>query len=113
MTLLLFIAPAFLAAMLAFALTPIARKLALRVGAMDEPGPRKIHTTPTPWLGGLAVVFSAGLVFSAISILAPPKAHTLHPESMFGIALGILPIVIVSLFDDIRPKRAIIKFAAH
>jgi len=48
MTLLLFILPALLAAAIAYALTPAARRLALAIGAVDEPGPRKIHSVPTP-----------------------------------------------------------------
>ena len=113
MTLLLFVAPAIVAALLAYGLTPVARRLAFRVGAVDEPGPRKIHAAPTPRLGGLAVVFSAAIVFSIVSALAPPKAHALPPDLLFGVALGLLPIAIISFFDDIRPKRAIVKFGVH
>ena len=31
------------------------RALALRVGMVDLPGPRKVHLTPIPLLGGLAM----------------------------------------------------------
>ena len=37
------------------ALTPLAKKIAVRVGAVDYPSKRRINTKPTPRLGGLAV----------------------------------------------------------
>src|SRR5437660_10461789 len=36
-------------------LTVPVRQLALRVGMVDHPGPRKVHLTPIPLLGGLAM----------------------------------------------------------
>jgi UDP-N-acetylmuramyl pentapeptide phosphotransferase/UDP-N-acetylglucosamine-1-phosphate transferase len=50
MTPAVFVAPAVLTACLSFALT----RLAIRVGAVDRPGPHKIHSTTVPRLGGLA-----------------------------------------------------------
>jgi len=32
------------------------RQLALRFGILDDPGPRKIHKDPVPYLGGLAML---------------------------------------------------------
>jgi UDP-GlcNAc:undecaprenyl-phosphate GlcNAc-1-phosphate transferase len=113
MTLALFIAPAVLTALLSYALTPAARRLAIRVGAIDQPGPRKIHSTPMPLLGGLAVLFAAAGVFAIVSLLAPVHAHVLPPELLFAVAAGLVPITITSFFDDIRPQRAIVKFSAH
>ncbi len=42
---------------LAFALTgtPIAKWLAVRLGVLDQPNQRKVHTVPMPLLGGLAI----------------------------------------------------------
>src|SRR4029079_15603624 len=113
MTLLFFIAPVVLAIVLSYALTPLASALAFRVGAVDAPGDRKIHTAPTPRLGGLAVVGSIVIVVSALTIVHPQSAHRLAPEILLALAAGLLPIVIVSIIDDIRPQRASIKFAVH
>jgi UDP-GlcNAc:undecaprenyl-phosphate GlcNAc-1-phosphate transferase len=44
--------------MLAFALTPLVRQLALRIGLVDQPNARKVHREPMPLLGGLAILFS-------------------------------------------------------
>ena len=37
------------------ALTPLAAMLAVRLEMLDQPGPRKLHSRPTPVLGGLAI----------------------------------------------------------
>lgn len=41
--------------LIAVATTPLARYLALRTGTVDAPDQRKIHSTPIPLLGGLAI----------------------------------------------------------
>lgn len=39
--------------------TPLARKLGLRLNAVDQPDPsRKVHTVPTPRMGGVAIFLS-------------------------------------------------------
>ncbi|MBA2440340.1 MAG: undecaprenyl/decaprenyl-phosphate alpha-N-acetylglucosaminyl 1-phosphate transferase [Thermoleophilaceae bacterium] len=51
---------------LALVATPIAASLAHRVGAIDRPGDRSLHASPTPSLGGLAIlagVLLAGAIF--------------------------------------------------
>ena len=47
------------AAALSFGLTPLVRYVARWVGAVDQPGERKIHAVPIPRLGGVSVVVSA------------------------------------------------------
>lgn len=42
----------------AIALTPLVRKVAIRFGAIDHPGARKIHCAAVPRLGGLSVCLS-------------------------------------------------------
>jgi UDP-GlcNAc:undecaprenyl-phosphate GlcNAc-1-phosphate transferase len=113
MTPAVFVAPAVLTAFLSFALTPVARRLAIRVGAVDRPGPRKIHATTVPRLGGLAVLIAATTVLAIVSLLSPSRAGVLPLDLLFGVAAGLLPITLTSLLDDIRPQRAIIKFSAH
>lgn len=49
-------------ALLAALLTPLMRRLAVRLGMLDHPGPRKIQTAPVPYLGGLAVFLSFALM---------------------------------------------------
>src|SRR5690606_9720271 len=44
------------AALVALAATPLASVVARRVGALDHPSGRRIHTRPTPRLGGLGIM---------------------------------------------------------
>src|SRR4051812_44457029 len=113
MTLLLFVVPAAVAALVSYALVPLSRRLAIAVGAVDQPGARKIHSTPIARLGGLPVLVAIGVVL--VAQLLMPSAHfrQLPPDVLAALACGLAPIVIISVMDDIRPRRAIVKFAAH
>lgn len=110
--LLSFTLPALTAAVLAFALAPLAARLALWIGAVDLPGERKIHATAVPRLGGLAVVVTIALVLSAVPWLSGGR-WTLPLHLAAPLAFGVLPVFLVSLRDDIKSVRARHKFLAH
>jgi len=112
MHVMLFLAPAFSAGLLAYVLAPFAGRLALRVGAVDLPGPRKIHQRPMPRLGGVAVIAAISVVAAATYWLVP-MSRTLPPRVCWGIALGLLSIVAISILDDIKALPATPKFAVH
>ena len=97
MTVGLFLVPAFAAGVLSFALTPLAGRLARRIGAVDHPGPRKIHQHPIPRLGGVAVITAVTLVAVVSWFLMPTVQQAVPGMVCLGIALGMLPIVAVSL----------------
>lgn len=44
--------------LLSMILVPLAKKLAIRWNIHDQPGERKIHFTPKPYLGGVAIFLS-------------------------------------------------------
>jgi UDP-GlcNAc:undecaprenyl-phosphate GlcNAc-1-phosphate transferase len=105
--------PALVAIVASNLLTPAARLLALRVGAIDKPGPRKVHHVPIPRLGGLAVVGAVALVLAPLCAVHPPVPEWLPEGLCPGLALGLLPILLVSLRDDIRPLGAMPKLGAQ
>ncbi len=113
MTLILFAVPALLAAVLSFCLVRPVRAIAFRMGAIDLPGPRKIHKQPMARLGGLAVLTAAFVVFAGISFLKPPRIHMLSSDLLAGIAGGLIPIFLVSFIDDLRSVRALTKLLVH
>lgn len=84
-----------LAAALAFAATgtPLARRLALRTGMVDQPNTRKVHTVPTPLLGGLAIyiafVLSVFLVWDRVSA-----------SQMVAILVGATVVAALGFLDD-------------
>ena len=83
---------AFLAAMLvSAALTPLAARLATRVGAIDEPRARGLSERATPLFGGLAMlaaVLVAGLIW------LPWDAETK------GILVAAIVIAVIGAIDD-------------
>jgi UDP-GlcNAc:undecaprenyl-phosphate GlcNAc-1-phosphate transferase len=48
------------AAIVTFAVTPLSARLAVRLGAVDQPRGRGLSERPTPLLGGLAIFAGAG-----------------------------------------------------
>ena len=61
-----------IAGLLAFILTPVSIRFASRVGAIDQPGDRRVHAHPTPRGGGLAI--AASFVAVGVGILAWNRA---------------------------------------
>ena len=107
-----FTLPGLAAAILASALTPLVARLAVHIGAIDTPGDRSVHTTPVPRLGGLAVVTSIALAFFLAPWLSAGRWY-LPPYLAAGVGLGVLPVLLVSIADDIRSVRARYKMLAH
>ena len=54
--------------LLSLGLTAVVRKVAVRVGFVDRPGHRKIHSNPKPLGGGVAIF--AGVVVPLLGIVA-------------------------------------------
>lgn len=98
-----------IAAGVAFALTPLARVAARRLGFLDDPGHRKIHAEPVPLLGGVAVFFAvvAGLM------AAGPDAWAGEGRRLAGILLGAMMALILGLVDDRCDLKAAPKLAGQ
>lgn len=93
------LALALAAAAIAFATTPLARALAVRVGAMDRPDARRIHSVPTPRFGGLAIAFAVLVVAWAARVL-PGPARELDPMPLLGLTCAAIPVLALGLYDD-------------
>jgi len=74
-------------------LTPAARQLALRLGVVDRPSPRKIHLAPIPLLGGLAIYTGSVL---AIILFIDGNARAQVVDILAGATL----LLIVGILDD-------------
>ncbi|MEQ1833546.1 MAG: MraY family glycosyltransferase [Candidatus Eisenbacteria bacterium] len=93
------LALALAAAAVAWLLTPMARALALRTGAVDHPGHRRIHATPTPRFGGLSLAAAVLGVAWAARIL-PGPARELDPLPLLGLTCAAVPILLLGVYDD-------------
>ena len=104
---------AFLAAMaVAAVLTPLAGRLAWRVGAVVMPSQRGLAKRATPALGGLAIL--AGVLVAALFWL--PGTISLHHTAgtapgaggtvdTWTIVVGACVIALVGAIDDTRPLK--------
>jgi len=84
----------FLIAFLAsVSLTLPVRRLALRAGLVDEPGPRKVHVKPIPLLGGVAIY--CGFVLAALLTL-----HSAARGQVIAILAGATLVALIGFLDD-------------
>ncbi|UJL45945.1 undecaprenyl/decaprenyl-phosphate alpha-N-acetylglucosaminyl 1-phosphate transferase [Virgibacillus sp. NKC19-16] len=96
---------AFMIALVAtFLVTYPVKKLAIKIGTVDLPNRRKIHTQITPRLGGIAIFI--GAFFGAL-YLQPTHEHL--PE----ILLGAIVIVLTGALDDRFSIRPVIKLTGQ
>ncbi|HLZ93276.1 MAG TPA: MraY family glycosyltransferase [Candidatus Acidoferrum sp.] len=83
----------FIALIASMMLTVPVRALALRVGMVDLPGPRKVHRQPIPLLGGLAMY--GGVMLAVIFAF-----DGLARQQSAGIVTGATLVAAVGFLDD-------------
>jgi UDP-GlcNAc:undecaprenyl-phosphate/decaprenyl-phosphate GlcNAc-1-phosphate transferase len=88
------------AGLLALALVPLTKRLAVRVGAIDYPDERKLHTVPTPKLGGLGILGGV-LVAGLIWLPGDTESH--------AILIGAAAIAWIGVLDDVFDLSAAVK----
>ncbi len=88
----------------AWMLVPAAESIARKIGAIDTPNPRSLHVTPTPRLGGLAILVG---VLGAGVLWLPWNGDT---QVILG---GALAITLVGVADDVLTLPALPKFAGQ
>ena len=94
----------FVAAVAAILLTPLVKRLAFRIGAVDAPNYRKVHARIMPRLGGLAI-FGAFLI--GLAIYRPES------EYLLAVVLGATVIIITGVLDDMYEISAKAKMAGQ
>ena len=96
-----------------YVLTPVARRLAIAVGAMARVRDRDVHAIPTPRLGGIAMYagFAAGmLVASRLPLLQTTFRDTRVPQAVL-LAGGV--ICALGVIDDRWGLDALSKLAGQ
>ena len=89
---------------IAYLATPRVKTLAVRLGALDNPNSRKVHTEPIPRMGGLAIY--AGFLASILC--------TVHITwEIFGLLVGGTAILIIGILDDIYQLPAKVKLVGQ
>ncbi len=90
---------------ISFVATPLVRRLAFRIGAVDIPKDnRRMHDHPIPRLGGLAIFLGfliSVLIFAEITV------------EFRGILIGAVIIVILGIVDDVKSLPAKLKLVVQ
>lgn len=95
---------ALVAGLVVIAATPLAMRLAARVGAVDHPSDRRIHREPTPRLGGLAIL--AGFLVPVLYYLPADRATR-------ALVTGAVLIALLGAVDDIWGLSPSVKLAGQ
>lgn len=97
----------FLVFLAAFLLTLIIRYIANKKELLDHPNERSSHTMPTPKGGGLAIIIA---FYFALFYL---YLHAHIDSELFFALLSALPVIIISLLDDIYHLSAKIRLVVQ
>src|SRR5687768_4147574 len=88
--------------LISFIATPLIRKLAQSINFVDRPAARKVHASPIPMLGGVAIYIGF------ISSMAVGGAS--HYQELLGVLVGATIMTAIGLWDDRHTLRPSIKF---
>ena len=97
----------FVAMAIAAALTPLAAKLAWRVGAVSRPSERGLSNRETPLLGGIAIligVLIAAAIWMPETIKLPRTAHAGHTISIVHTWTILAGAVLITLDRGARRR---------
>jgi len=80
-----------------FLFTPFVRKLAIKFGVIDQPDERRVHATPTPRWGGLAI-YAAFILAVATAVAIDQRVG--FDRQLLGVLLGGTLVAIAGILDD-------------
>ena len=83
----------FIAAIVAYLLTPFVRALAIKLNYLDHPQDNKVHAHPTPLLGGVSIF--AGFVIAVLT-----KHQIMLLPQVRAMLAGALILFVIGLIDD-------------
>jgi UDP-GlcNAc:undecaprenyl-phosphate GlcNAc-1-phosphate transferase len=91
------------AASLVVLITPAVRAVALRLGAVDQGGGRRVHDGRVPRLGGVALLVAGAGALAIADALGLPLAAILaeHGWHLESLGLGALLVLLLGVADDL------------
>lgn len=99
---------------LSLGFTYAVREHARRVGLFDPTDERKLHTTPIPRVGGIAIFAAFALTLVALAAIFGEQMLRIEDGGRLGVVLaGAAGIHVLGLWDDVRNLRARWKFLAQ
>ncbi|MBE6008312.1 MAG: undecaprenyl/decaprenyl-phosphate alpha-N-acetylglucosaminyl 1-phosphate transferase [Lachnospiraceae bacterium] len=106
---LLYIAAFASAFAISIVMTPVAKTLSMKVGAIDYPKDRGMHKKPMPRMGGVAIV--CGFIITVLMI--SPFVNEIEPKKLIGLLLGAIIIAVLGAFDDVKNLSAKFKLVVQ
>ncbi len=107
----LLVATFVVAALLSLLATPVVRRFAIRLEAVDTPNHRRVNASPIPRGGGIAVAFAFLTVAVAVlvvndrlSLVSIP--FTIAPEELVALLAGGAVATVLGMLDDYYQLRA-------
>jgi len=96
-----------------FAATPLVRRLSLLLGWIDRPSDRKVHPTPTPTVGGLAIYL--GVLAGLVATRFVPFLKGLYETSsdLDAVAIAGTVVVVLGVVDDTKGVSALGKLTGQ
>jgi UDP-GlcNAc:undecaprenyl-phosphate GlcNAc-1-phosphate transferase len=95
---------------LAWILTPVMLKLALRRSILDVPDERKAQVSPVPYLGGVAIVLAFSVTVLAAGALTARTSGVISLAWVLGAAVAL---AIVGLADDLTGLHPFLRLAVE
>ncbi|MBN1661414.1 MAG: undecaprenyl/decaprenyl-phosphate alpha-N-acetylglucosaminyl 1-phosphate transferase [Anaerolineae bacterium] len=86
--------------------TPIVRRIALRLGVLDQPSSRKVHVSPIPLLGGVAIY---GAFIAAILLFGT----RFRIQELLSILVGASLVSFLGVWDDRRALSPLVKLGGQ
>jgi len=98
------------ASALSLVFTPLAIKFAVARSVLDEPGGHKSHSSPVPYLGGVAIVLAFSLIVGVAAVVDQSTRGDSELVKVLGIAIGL---ALLGLIDDLRGLPALIRLVVE
>ncbi|MFA6492828.1 MAG: MraY family glycosyltransferase [Patescibacteria group bacterium] len=102
-----YLPPFIISALICGGLTYYVKRLAEKLKLFDLPTPRKVHTSPLPRLGGVAIVVAflimiIGYTFASNRLNFGLSELLFVDQKIVGMVIGLLILLVVGIIDDIR-----------
>ncbi|MFM8650039.1 MAG: glycosyltransferase family 4 protein [Actinomycetota bacterium] len=96
--------------LLSLVLTPLAIRFAVRREVFDQPGGHKSHSSPVPYLGGVAIVLAFSGSVVAASLLDSSTSGDTELLQIIGIGLVL---ALMGLVDDLRGLPTVLRLVVE
>jgi UDP-GlcNAc:undecaprenyl-phosphate GlcNAc-1-phosphate transferase len=101
------------AALVTYLITPATCRLAVTVGAVVKPDERRVHTRPTPTLGGVGMLLAVLVTMGVAALLPQFRSIFTSSSEPLGLVMAAVVILSVGVLDDLRDVSAPAKVAGQ